>query len=87
MYNDESITYLAGSIVEAVLYDIKHTRDPYKYKALLKWFDTSYGSCVCELAGVDPEQISKKIQEVVDREKRTKAYRADDYKRVKKVHP
>ena len=81
MYINENLTYLAGAIIEAIVFDYRLSRkDTYRRQALLKWFDTSYGDAVCGIAGVDPEYIKNSIQTEVAYEERTKTYRADDYK-------
>ena len=86
MYVDDGIKELAASIVEAILYDIKRTKDPFLYDSLLRWFDTSYGITICDIADMDPEKIKKYIREVKTLEKRTKADRRNDYQRVKEVY-
>ena len=80
--NNEGYKYLAGAVVEAVIFDYERTSDAYKKDALLKWFDTRYGSGLCEMVGIDPEYIKNKL-EVMHYEK---TYRRYDRKGVKKVY-
>lgn len=71
---------LALHIIIEVIEDYKITRDYYRKEALLKWFDTGYGSTVCELAGMDPDYIKREVQNI-------EKYIRYDNKGIKKVYP
>ena len=71
---------LALQIIIETIEDYKDTRDQYKKEALIRWFDTGYGSTVCELAGMDPDYIKREVQHI---EKHIR----NDNKGIKKVYP
>ena len=71
---------LSLQIIIEVIEDYKVTRDQYKKEALIRWFDTGYGSTVCELAGMDPDYIKREVQHI---EKHIR----NDNKGTKKVYP
>ena len=55
---------LATQIIIEIVEDYRDTRDQYKKEALIRWFDTGYGSTVCELAGMDPDYIKREVQHI-----------------------
>ena len=71
---------LALQIIIEVIEDYKATKDHFRKEALLKWFDTGYGSSVCELAGMDPDYIKREVQNI-------EKYIRYDNKGIKKVYP
>lgn len=81
---DEGYAYLAGAIIEAVLYDFYITSDQHRKSYLLQWFTTSYGNTICELAGVDPDQIKNRME--VYKNESAKTNKRYDGKRIKKIY-
>lgn len=55
---------LAAQIIIEIMEDYKATSDVFLKKTLLKWFDTDYGTAICELAGIDPYYIKREVQRI-----------------------
>ena len=60
--NYENWSYLAAGIIIEVIEDYRASRDKYYKTAMLRWFDTSYGNTICELAGLSSDYIKREVQ-------------------------
>ena len=72
----ENYRQLAAQIIIEIIEDYHSTRDKYRKEAMIKWFDTPYGSALCEFTGVDPDVIK---EEVIRNENYQKTYSRYDY--------
>ena len=81
--NYENWRILSAHIIIEVIEDYRTTADHYRKEALLRWFDSAYGSNICALAGMDPEYIKREVQKI---EKDRQAYITDDNKGTKETY-
>lgn len=74
--NYENWKHLAAGIIIEIIEDYRYSNDKYYKEAMLRWFDTAYGSTICELAGISPDFIKKEVQK---NGKVDKTYLRNDY--------
>ena len=80
--NYENWMQLAAQIIIEVIEDYRNSRDHYQRVSLIKWFDTSYGITICDLAGMNSEYIKREVQ-YIDKQEHIR----NDNKGIKKVYP